>query len=103
MNNVNMQSNMKIIQTILHYAYFIFFYKNYYIHADLIKKIHSFRMNLWYTFVWFKIRNNNQSLNSVVIDLQIIVKKISISSILVLISYFLIENIIITSEKLFSL
>lgn len=60
-------------------------------------------MNLWYTFVWFKIRNNNQSLNSVVIDLQIIVKKISISSILVLISYFLIENIIITSEKLFSL
>lgn len=60
-------------------------------------------MNLWYTFVWFKIRNNNQFLNSVVIDLQIIVKKISISSILVLISYFLIENIIITSEKLFSL
>lgn len=58
-------------------------------------------MNLWYTFVWFKIRNNNQSLNSVVIDLQIIAKKISISSILVLISYFLIENIIITSEKLF--
>lgn len=32
-------------------------------------------MNLWYTFVWFKIRNNTQSLNSVVIDLQIIVKK----------------------------
>lgn len=46
MNNVNIQSNMKIIQKILHYAYFIFFYKNYYIHFDLIKKLNSFRMNL---------------------------------------------------------
>lgn len=61
-------------------------------------------MNLWYTFVWFKIRNNNQSLNSVVIDLQIIVlKKNQYIFYFSLISYFLIENIIITSEKLFSL
>lgn len=81
-----------------------FFYKNYYIHADLIKKIHSFRMNLWYTFVWFKIRNNNQSLNSVVIDLQItVLKKNQYIFYFSFVSYFLIENIIVTSEKLFSL
>lgn len=60
-------------------------------------------MNLWYTFVWFKIRNNTQSLNSVVIDLQIIVKKNQYIFYFSFVSYFLIENIIVTSEKLFSL
>lgn len=102
MNNVNIQSNLKIIQKNSTSCIFHLFYKNYYIHADLIKK--KFIHLEWIFDILlsgFKIRNNNQSLNSVVIDLQIIVKKISISSILVLISYFLIENIIITSEKLF--
>lgn len=61
-------------------------------------------MNLWYTFVWFKIRNNNQSLNSVVIDLQItVLKKNQYIFYFSFVSYFLIENIIVTSEKLFSL
>lgn len=61
-------------------------------------------MNLWYTFVWFKIRNNTQSLNSVVIDLQItVLKKNQYIFYFSFVSYFLIENIIITSEKLFSL
>lgn len=46
MNTVNIPSNMKIIQKILHYAYFIFFYKNYYIHFEPIKTLNSFRMNL---------------------------------------------------------
>lgn len=61
-------------------------------------------MNLWYIFVWFKIRNNNQSLNSVVIDLQItVLKKNQYIFYFSFVSYFLIENIIVTSEKLFSL